>query len=184
MVLLQTRWLVTGQGWRGANKRPGAEHRASQNLNDRTQNRLRVEGAVGPAITTRASKEGSCIGQPDPAASKSVPTFRGLVAEPRPPAEVRPPGDRPADRDGVGLGVADKRANLGGFLVVSQFGEASLDLIDEQAWLQHQILRLRLALRYTKARQTETILKEIIADSESRLAELADRQVKKPKNSN
>jgi hypothetical protein len=87
-------------------------------------------------------------------------------------------------RNRAGRGVADKGANLGGFLVVSQFGEASLDLIDEQAWLQHQILRLRLALRYTKARQTETILKEIIADSESRLAELADRQVNKPKNSN
>jgi len=23
MVLLQTRWLVTGRGWRGADKRPG-----------------------------------------------------------------------------------------------------------------------------------------------------------------
>jgi len=54
-----------------------------------------------------------------------------------------------------------------------------LDLGDEQAWLQHHVMRLRLALRYTKSRQTEMILKELIAAAEARLENLADRQIKK-----
>ena len=52
-----------------------------------------------------------------------------------------------------------------------------MDLGDEQAWLQHNILRLRLALRYTKSRQTEAILKEVIGDAEARLQVLVDRQI-------
>ena len=56
--------------------------------------------------------------------------------------------------------------------------EETLELSDEQAWLQHHVRRLRLALRYTKSRQTETILKELSAETESRLEALANRQLK------
>ena len=55
-----------------------------------------------------------------------------------------------------------------------------MDLSPEQEWLQHHIQRLRLALRYTKSRQTEAILKEAIADAEARLEALADLQLKSP----
>lgn len=44
-------------------------------------------------------------------------------------------------------------------------------------------MRLRLALRYAKSRQTEAILKEVITDAEARLAALADREIKKINNS-
>jgi hypothetical protein len=54
-----------------------------------------------------------------------------------------------------------------------------LDTGDEQAWLQHHVMRLRLALRFVKSRQTEAILKEVITDAEARLASLTDQQLKK-----
>jgi hypothetical protein len=44
-------------------------------------------------------------------------------------------------------------------------------------------MRLRLALRYAKSRQTEAILKEVITDAEARLAALTDQQLKKLKDS-
>jgi hypothetical protein len=45
-------------------------------------------------------------------------------------------------------------------------------------WLRHHIGRLRLALRFTRARQTETVLKEAIADAEARLELLEERRLK------
>jgi hypothetical protein len=57
-------------------RRPGALDETPGQVNTYWQNRPGVE--VGPAITTWASQKGSCIGQPDPAASKSVPAFNSL----------------------------------------------------------------------------------------------------------
>lgn len=47
-----------------------------------------------------------------------------------------------------------------------------MDQPTEEDWLRHHIRRLRLALRYAKARQVETLLKEAIAEAEGRLEEL------------
>jgi hypothetical protein len=38
-------------------------------------------------------------------------------------------------------------------------------------WLRRTIIRLRAALRFAKEPRTETILREVIADAEDRLAE-------------
>ncbi len=51
---------------------------------------------------------------------------------------------------------------------------------DEETWLHHHVLRLRMALRYTRARHAESLLKEMIADAESRLEALADARLKPP----
>jgi hypothetical protein len=59
----------------------------------------------------------------------------------------------------------------------------ALDTSEDQAWFQHHVMRLRLALRYAKSRQTEAILKEVITDAEARLAALTDQQLKKLKDS-
>lgn len=59
-----------------------------------------------------------------------------------------------------------------------------MDVSEERAWLQHHVVRLRLALRYTKARQTEAILKEVIADAEARLDALNTRELIDPKQLN
>lgn len=54
------------------------------------------------------------------------------------------------------------------------------DLDDEQTWLQYHVMRLRMALRYTRARQSEALLKEMITDAEARLEALADARLKQP----
>jgi hypothetical protein len=48
MALLQTRWLVTGQGWRGADKKARREHRASHTRGRmlRKQDELRMLTAL------------------------------------------------------------------------------------------------------------------------------------------
>jgi hypothetical protein len=42
----------------------------------------------------------------------------------------------------------------------------------EAKWLRKSIIRLRAALRFAKEPRVETILREVIADAEDRLAEL------------
>lgn len=51
------------------------------------------------------------------------------------------------------------------------------DLSDERMWLRHIVLRMRLALRYTRSRQTEAILKELVSDAEARLEKLRDQSL-------
>jgi hypothetical protein len=51
------------------------------------------------------------------------------------------------------------------------------DLSDERMWLRHIAMRLRLALRYTRSRQTEAILKEVVTDAEARLETLGDQSL-------
>jgi hypothetical protein len=43
---------------------------------------------------------------------------------------------------------------------------------DEASWLRARVIRLRVALRFTKDPRAETILREVIADAEDRLAAL------------
>lgn len=54
-----------------------------------------------------------------------------------------------------------------------------MDLEDEETWLHHHVMRLRMALRYTRARQAEALLKEMIADAESRMEALAEAQLRR-----
>jgi hypothetical protein len=42
----------------------------------------------------------------------------------------------------------------------------------EAVWVRKNIIRLRTALRFAKEPRTETILREVIADAEDRLADL------------
>jgi hypothetical protein len=42
----------------------------------------------------------------------------------------------------------------------------------ETNWLRKSIIRLRTALRFTKEPRVETVLREVIADAEDRLAVL------------
>jgi hypothetical protein len=39
-------------------------------------------------------------------------------------------------------------------------------------WLRRTVIRLRAALRFAREPRTETLLREVIADAEDRLAEL------------
>lgn len=54
------------------------------------------------------------------------------------------------------------------------------DFSDQIVWLRHHVVRLRLALRFTRARQTEIILQEAIGEAEMRLEALEERQLKNP----
>jgi hypothetical protein len=43
-------------------------------------------------------------------------------------------------------------------------------------WLRRTVIRLRTALRFAREPRTETILREVIADAEDRLAALEPRE--------
>jgi hypothetical protein len=45
----------------------------------------------------------------------------------------------------------------------------------EAAWLRYRIIRMRTALRFAMSPEVENILRELITDAESRLAELEDQ---------
>lgn len=47
-----------------------------------------------------------------------------------------------------------------------------MTLQDEATWLRYRIMRMRTALRFTMSREVENILRELIADAESRLTTL------------
>jgi hypothetical protein len=47
-----------------------------------------------------------------------------------------------------------------------------MELQDETMWLRYRTMRLRIALRFAAAPEVETILRELIADAEDRLATL------------
>jgi hypothetical protein len=49
---------------------------------------------------------------------------------------------------------------------------------DEVAWLRARVIRLRVALRFTKDPRVEVILREVIADAEDRLAALDQPPIK------
>jgi hypothetical protein len=50
--------------------------------------------------------------------------------------------------------------------------ELLMELVDEQAWLHYRIVRLRTALRFAVAPETQTILRELIGNGEERLIAL------------
>lgn len=56
-----------------------------------------------------------------------------------------------------------------------------MDFDDEETWLHHHVLRLRLLLRYVRNKQGEPIIKDLIANAEARLEALADQKLKEPK---
>jgi hypothetical protein len=51
---------------------------------------------------------------------------------------------------------------------------------DEVPWLRARVIRLRVALRFTKDPRVEVILREVIADAEDRLAALDQPPIKMP----
>jgi hypothetical protein len=56
-----------------------------------------------------------------------------------------------------------------------------MDLEDEETWLHHHVLRLRLLLRYIRSKQGEPIIKDLISNAEARLETLANERLKNPK---
>jgi hypothetical protein len=52
---------------------------------------------------------------------------------------------------------------------------------DEAAWLRARVIRLRVALRFTKDPRVEMILREVIADAEDRLASLDPPPIRRPR---
>jgi len=55
-----------------------------------------------------------------------------------------------------------------------------MDFESEEAWLHHHVMLLRMLLRYTRAKQAETLFKDLIRDAETRLETLEDRLIKNP----
>jgi hypothetical protein len=55
-----------------------------------------------------------------------------------------------------------------------------MDFEDEETWLHHHVMRLRMLLRYTRAKQAEALVKEMLKDAESRLEALAEKSLGKP----
>jgi hypothetical protein len=47
-----------------------------------------------------------------------------------------------------------------------------LELEDEQEWLRYRVIRMRMALRFAMSPEVATVLRELIADAEQRLAAL------------
>jgi hypothetical protein len=47
-----------------------------------------------------------------------------------------------------------------------------MTLQDEAVWLRYRIIRMRTALRFAMSPEVESILRELIADAEARLAML------------
>jgi hypothetical protein len=58
---------------------------------------------------------------------------------------------------------------------------SAMDLEDEETWLHHHVLRLRLLLRYVRSKQGEPIIKDLISNAEARLEAMADERLKNPK---
>jgi hypothetical protein len=50
-----------------------------------------------------------------------------------------------------------------------------MDLENEAPWLRSRIIRLRVALRFTKEPRVETILREFVAEAEERLSAIEDQ---------
>lgn len=53
-----------------------------------------------------------------------------------------------------------------------------MEFEDEETWLHHHVLRLRLLLRYVRSKQGEPIIKDLISIAEARLEALADQTLK------
>jgi hypothetical protein len=51
-----------------------------------------------------------------------------------------------------------------------------IELLDEAIWLRHRIIRLRAALRFAENSKVQAILRELIAEAESRIAAVEENE--------